>query len=82
MRGYRNAGRKEIYAIVEADATQPMRYLLAEPGPDGSPWTLDPSKARRFSGFEGFDFLGRALERGLELAMMPLDDVVVDGAGQ
>lgn len=82
MTSYRNAGRRKIYAIVEADATQPMRYLLDKPGPDGSPWTLDPSKARRFSGFEGFDFLGRALERGLELAMLPLDDVVAGGEGR
>jgi hypothetical protein len=36
MRGYRNAGRRKIYAIVEADAIQLMRYLLDEPGPDGS----------------------------------------------
>ncbi|CAG4886952.1 hypothetical protein [Paraburkholderia saeva] len=82
MRGYRNAGLVKIYAIVEADATHPMRYLLEKPGPDGSPWTLDPSKARRFGGFEGFDFLGRALERGLELAMLPLDGDVDGGEGQ
>src|ERR1700759_4908928 len=43
--GGRKAGHRKIYAIVEANATQPMRSLLAGPGPDGSPWTLDPSKA-------------------------------------
>jgi len=82
MTSYRNAGRRKIYAIIEADATQPMRYLLDKPGLDGSPWTLDPSKARRFSGFEGFEFLGRAHQRGLELAMLPLDDVVDGGEGR
>lgn len=74
------AGHRKIYAIVEANATAPMRYLLDAPGPDGSPWTRDPSKARLFSGREGFDFLGRAHERGIELAMLPLDEDVLCGA--
>ncbi|PZR48601.1 hypothetical protein [Paraburkholderia fungorum] len=81
-RSQRGAGHEKIHAIVEAFPKGPMRYLLPSPGPDGSVWTLDASAAQRFSGFEGFDFLGRAHERGVELALLPLDDRMLRGGGQ
>lgn len=81
-RSKRGPGHEKVHAIVEAFSKGPTRYLLAAPGPDGSIWTFDPSKAQRFSGFEGFDFLARAHERGVELALLPLDDEIISGSAQ
>ncbi|WP_233864673.1 hypothetical protein [Paraburkholderia adhaesiva] len=76
-RSYGKPGYRKIYVIVDANTTLHRRYLLERRDRDGSPWTYDITQAWRVGGFEGVEFLDRALERGLDLALEQLDDCVL-----